>query len=190
MKFQKRFDLVKTASLYGKRFGRIILFLAESLYRKAIQGIRPGSIVGKVSEDLREEVKEVSKKPDSPEGYYFVGTHYIAKKIMYLGLLLLPVGAAGFVMVCLPWLQSRYFTKTFPVNTEKMQGYTGKVRLLDNAEDRNLLFVGRMEGGRIQGEGTLYDYHGHKIYQGNFLMEMYDGNGETFYEDGTTCYKG
>ena len=168
----------------------MVLLPAEYIYRKAAGVISPESIAAKVSEDIREEVKEVGKKPDSAEGYYPVGKHFIAKKMVYQGILLLVIGLAFFVMVLVPWIQARFFTRTFPINAEKMQGYTGKVRLIDNAEDKNLLFSGRMQDGRIQGEGTLYDYNGYKIYQGNFLMEMYDGYGETFYKNGNTCYKG
>lgn len=130
------------------------------------------------------------KKPDSLKEYYLVGKHYIAKKIVYLAAFLLVIGMAFFIIVGLPWMQAKFFTKTFVINSEKMQGYTGRVRLVDNRTDGNLLFAGYMEEGRINGQGTLYDYEGNKIYQGNFLMEMYEGKGETFYSDGQTCYKG
>ena len=148
------------------------------------------TIIEKVSEDIREEVKDVGRKPNSLTGYYLIGSRYIAKKVIYFCLLGIVVGAALFVQFGFPWIQAKFLTRTFVVNSEDMFGYTGRVRLLADKTGRNVLFTGQMEEGRITGRGTLYDYNGSRMYQGNFLMEMYEGDGETFYPNGQTCYKG
>ena len=190
MKFAGNDSIFRIMRQSAQRAFRRISAPVQMVYRRILHIVSPASIVGKVSEDIREEVKDVGKKPESIGEYFLVGRRYIAKKIVYLAVLLLITGAALFILVGLPWIRAKFFTQTFIINSEKMQGYTGKVKLLDNKENRTVLFAGRMEEGRINGRGTLYGYDGNKMYEGEFLMEMYEGNGESFYSSGQTCYKG
>ena len=82
------------------------------------------------------------------------------------------------------------FTRTIVVNSSEMMGYTGRVRLIDNAVERDVLYEGDMANGRVTGYGVLYGYGGNLVYKGSFLMEMYSGSGELYYPSGNTKYVG
>ncbi|MBR1628727.1 MAG: hypothetical protein IJ679_05605, partial [Lachnospiraceae bacterium] len=175
---------------FVRRGRRIIIAPIQLAWRRFRQKIRPGALMNKVFTDIKTEYGHLRDKPTSMDQYFRIGRRYVAKKLAYLSVLLGIIFLSLFSMVGWPWIVSKFFTRTFVVNSEKMQGYNGKVRLLDNPKDRQTIFLGRLEGGRISGEGTLYDYDGNKLYQGDFLMEVYDGKGELYYKNGKTCYKG
>ncbi|MCH5339593.1 MAG: hypothetical protein J1E03_12480, partial [Acetatifactor sp.] len=104
--------------------------------------------------------------------------------------------AAFVVLLCLvgvivfPWVQSRFLTKTMVIHSQDMEGYTGKVRLVGDLETDNVIFVGTLTEGKINGLGTLYDWEGNLIYQGEFLADQYSGMGVSFYQNGNVQYSG
>ncbi|MCH5281444.1 MAG: hypothetical protein J1E61_08230 [Lachnospiraceae bacterium] len=141
-----------------------------------------------------ESLKKVIDKPDSPKGYFRIGKHYIAKKAavalslsILLGMMLLVL---IFIKIGYPFIQSRYLTKTMIVGTEETKDYTGKVRLIEDAETENLRYTGRLTEGKMDGEGTLYYPNGNIEYRGDFVEDRYEGMGKLYNEAGELIYEG
>ena len=168
MKFPSSFNLGTAFNLFVKKTQRIFIAPVQMFYRTIVRLMSPQSIVGRVSEDLRGEVKQITQKPTSLEEYYLIGNKYVAKKLVYVLALLTIVIAILFIKLGIPYIQAKFFTKTMVINSTDVQNYTGKVILINNEEDKLVLFVGRLEDGRINGPGTLYDYEGNLLYQGEF----------------------
>ncbi len=150
----------------------------------------PDAIVTTVINDVKKEAKDLTqKKPTSFKDYFIVGNYYIAKKLVLFSILAVIFLPLLYIRFLHPIVVSRFFTKTMVLNSNEQANYNGKVRLLDR-EGGNVIFVGRLTDGRINGEGTLYDYNGNLLYQGGFLMELYSGTGLLYYPNGRIAYKG
>ena len=155
MGISNNFNL-KNAMLYGiKRVVRALYAPIQTFYRKIVRMVSPTSIVGKVSSDVKNEIKRVGKKPSSLKEYYAIGEHYIAKKIVYVLILILILLPVVYIKIVFPWVESRFLVKTMVINSLDMQGYTGKVRLVGDKELENVIFEGTLTDGRIQGQGVL-----------------------------------
>ena len=151
--------------------------------------LSPSSIARKAGRDVTEQVKKLKEPPASLAEYVDGGSHYIAKRLMYLLILAVLLAPALFLNFCFPLLQSRFLTKTMPIDSAAAAEYTGKVRLTDR-ESGMVLFEGTLDKGRVNGFGRLYGYEGEKRYEGNFLMEVFDGYGETYFPGGSLKYRG
>jgi len=77
------FDIFKVFRLFIKKMQRVTIAPFQMAWRKIIRMISPSSIMGKMSEDIRGEIKSVAKKPDSIRQYYLIGNRYVAKKLVY-----------------------------------------------------------------------------------------------------------
>ena len=178
---------------YVKRSGRALLMPFSMLYnrfRVARQMAKnPSSLMNKASTDVVNQVRRLGEAPQSISEYKGLGEVYVAKKLLFvliLAAILLPAVVINFLF---PVVQSRFLTKTMPVDSVQAREYTGKVRLTDR-NTGTVLFKGRLEEGRINGDGTLWNYDGTKIYAGGFQLEMYSGHGEEYYATGQVKYRG
>lgn len=178
---------------YVKRSGRALLMpftMIGNRFRVVRQMAKdPASLLNRASNDVVSQVRQLGEPPRSLDAYKSVGQVYVAKKLLFLLVLaaiLFPAVVLNFIV---PPLQARFFTKTMPVDSVQVQGYTGKVELTDRQTGR-VLFKGRLEDGRINGEGTLWSYNGVKLYSGGFQMEMYSGQGEEYHASGQVRYRG
>ena len=76
---------LKNSLHYGvKRILRAVGAPVQLLYQKLFNIFSPDAIVGRVSADVKKEIRSVGKKPDSLKGYYAVGDRYVAKKLVYV----------------------------------------------------------------------------------------------------------
>ena len=109
------------------------------------------------------------KSNASEAGRYYlrIRDYYIAVRALVLILCVLILLPFLYIYRIQPVIVRRFFTKTMVVNSPEQFGYTGRVRLTDQ-QTGQVLFVGRLEEGRIRGEGILYDHEGNLIYQGGF----------------------
>ncbi len=190
MKFPGSFNLFTAFNLFLKKLQRIFLAPFKLLFQKFLHLVSPQNIVGKVSEDIRGEVKQITKKPASIEEYFLIGDKYVAKKLVFVLVILFIIILALIIKLGIPFIQAKFFTKTLIINSVEVQNYTGKVKLINNRAEKRILYVGRLEEGRINGYGKLYDYQGNLVYRGGFVDAMYSGYGELYYPDGSICYKG
>ena len=141
-------------------------------------------------ERLWEGCRKIIDKPKSLKGYLHLGKRYVAKKMAFIFVLAAVLLPLSILWIAYPWAQSRFLTKTMVFNSEDTEGYTGKVRLVDDLEADNVIFVGALADGRINGYGTLYDPEGNLRYQGEFLEDQYSGMGELYYRSGNVEYVG
>lgn len=137
-----------------------------------------------------EECSRVGDKPDSLKGYFSFGKRYVAKKlVIVLALLVIPIPLL-FLWIVYPWIEAGFLTKTMVIDSVDVEGYTGKVRLVGDLEEDNVIFMGMLADGKYDGQGTLYDSEGNLIYRGGFLTDQYSGMGESYYRNGNVEYAG
>ena len=189
----KKFDdpskLKDSIDVSLKRMGRVLFMPVTSAMRTARMFTQPSSIARKASNDVMGEIKKLKEPPSSLAEYVDGGSHYIARRLLYLLILAALILPALFINFAWPVLQSRFFTRTMPVDSAVAASYTGKVSLTDR-DSGTVLFEGSLDKGRINGFGRLYGYDGKRRYEGNFLMEVFDGYGELYYDNGLLRYQG
>lgn len=141
-----------------------------------------------VNQSVKSMQAYIAEKPRSKQDYVKVRTRYVAKKfliVLALGILLFIFVGKNYI---LPKLEGKLWTPTIVVNSEKFRTYTGKAKVVDG--DRQILYEGEVDEGRINGKGILYDDEGRTIYSGMFSMEQYEGMGEQYSKEGKLIYKG
>lgn len=175
----------------ARRLSHILTAPFQVAFRKAKRMVSPESFSSKVLSDVRKGINQKKNKKERTIGDYFsFGHYYVLKRMVYVVLLLLAILPVLYVKLLHPILISQFFTKTMVINSTEMVGYSGKVELVSQ-DDGTLIFQGKMEEGRINGKGQLYTYTGALLYDGNFEMEAYSGEGELYYENtDILCYKG
>ena len=83
MKFANDFNLILAIRTTLRKTKRIMLAPFDMFYRKIKQLFSPNSIFSRVGEDVRAEVRGITKKPKSLDEYFLVGEHYFAKKMVW-----------------------------------------------------------------------------------------------------------
>ena len=141
-------------------------------------------------ERLWERCRKIVDRPNSPKGYLRLGKRYVAKKMAFVFVLAAVLLILPLLWIAYPWVQSRFLTKTMVFQSEDAEGYTGKVRLVADLETENVIFVGMLTDGKINGRGKLFDPEGNLRYQGEFLEDQYSGMGESYYRNGNVEYTG
>lgn len=172
----------KGECLFAVPVGRKLKKLKEEL---ALQELKKT-----VQSDIHDKIASLVEAGSSAaKDYIAIGSLLVAKKLLYILGFLLPVIAIAVKVWCVPFITSKFLTKTMEINSPEMYQYTGKVRLLAPGTNHTI-FLGRLSEGRIIGYGRLFDNSGHPVYEGDFEMEMYSGNGQTYYPNGTVNFKG
>ncbi|MDO4540786.1 MAG: hypothetical protein Q4B48_06800, partial [Syntrophomonadaceae bacterium] len=183
-------DPTKFLKTSSQRLSRIITQPFVTAGRKIKQKTNINNVTTKVMGDVRKGWQKLMKgKPASWKDYVAIGDYYVAKKVIIIAVILILVLPILYLKFLQPMLVANFFTKTMYINEPLALAYTGKVELLTARNDA-LIFKGRLEDGRINGQGTLYDYVGNLVYRGEFKMEMYEGAGESYYPNGQVQYKG
>ncbi len=104
---------------FANKMGRIVTAPVDAARRKAERAASPSSIMSRMSEDIRGEVKEVKAKPHSLDQYFVIGKRFVAKKAVYVFSLVLIVLIAVFILFVKPWIVSTFFTRTYIINIVK-----------------------------------------------------------------------
>lgn len=184
------FNLFQILQVASQRLLRIFTVPFYTIYRLIIRYASPNTIMSRVMADTRKGFQKLIKgKPSSIEDYVSLPNHYVAKKLLFVLILIALLLPVVYLYYLHPIVESKFLTKEMYVNATEMMGHTGNVRLLSN-ETGTVLYEGAMEEGRITGDGTLYDTDKNLVYQGTFLLEMYEGIGESYYPSGQVEYVG
>ena len=146
MKFGNSSDFKSSMDTYIRRMGRTFMMPVTTLVRKGKNMVQPNSIARRATNDVMQEVKKLKEPPRTIKAYVFFGEHYIAKRLLYLLVLLAIVLPALVINYIYPVIQSRYLVKTMPVDAEGIAAYTGKVRLTDRATG-NVLYEEKWKRG-------------------------------------------
>lgn len=185
----KRSGTAKVFHYMARRtYNAVVLPAKQKLLRVKRSFVQPG-LREYIKKDMKEKREELALRQPSVSDYVAVGSRLIAKRLLYIIGVVLPLAAIAIVLWIVPFLCSRFYTETMELNAPEMYQYTGKVCLLAPGSQR-ILFEGRLLDGRITGPGRLYDENGKLIYEGDFSAEMYEGNGQSYYPDGQTMYRG
>ena len=133
-------------------------------------------------------------KPSKKEDYLTFKRHYVAKKLIVIIVILCIVTPYAFYTYALPFIVQKFGTATFIEASKQIEGYNGKVKIITGQKNKNekpvCIFKGKLQDGKRQGEGELYDEKGNLIYKGNFLDDRYNGQGSLYAENGQTIYEG
>ena len=169
---------------FGNKVKRVVLAPFDMAFRRFKQKTAVNTVFNKISEDVRSEVKSITKKPESQKEYFVFGDRYVAKKIVYVAGILLMFFIIFMINKGYPAIVEKWFTKTMIVNDIEVADYSGRVRLLSERDRETVLFVGKLTEGAIEGNGTLYDYDGNLVYKGSFTDGLYEGEGVMYYPNG------
>ncbi len=175
---------------FGNKVKRVVLAPFDMAFRRFKQKTAVNTVFNKISEDVRSEVKSITKKPESQKEYFVFGDRYVAKKIVYVAGILLMFFIIFMINKGYPAIVEKWFTKTMIVNDIEVADYSGRVRLLSERDRETVLFVGKLTEGAIEGNGTLYDYDGNLVYKGSFTDGLYEGEGVMYYPNGNAKYRG
>lgn len=136
----------------------------------------------------------LSFRPQSYQDYFDIDGLLIAKKLVYLILLLLCViPIVYFTKVATPipatqTVKEQYEEKTFYYNDMALEGYTGKA-IIKNT-DNTVVYRGDVAEGLCSGQGIVYDLSGRKVYEGELLENKYNGKGKQYDQKGELIYEG
>ena len=129
-------------------------------------------------------------KPRNSEDYFTIGNWMISKRLVNAAVIV--VGAA-----CLSYLSSETMifkkfsedgVKTYKYNSVRLRSAKGHVKL--TGEGGYLAYDGNVEGGYVEGDGTLYNKEGNTVYTGAFEQNKFEGNGSFNYDSGNIKYQG
>lgn len=146
----------------------------------------PLQLAKKIKDIIKEIFKTLIKRPDSLKDYVKAGRLYISKRsIAFLSVLLCAV------VILIDWFLIPYVKDALGgdkiiINTERFHTANGSVSVYN--EDRQLLYEGEMENGRISGKGKLFQDEA-LIFEGEFKNEQYHGLG-SLYRDKELIYEG
>ncbi len=190
MRFPNGFNWEQMLKYSSQRLTRILTVPVTNGCRRLRRFLNPNGFATRVMSDVRTESKKIlGGKPQSLADYYSIGNWYVAKKLVFVLAVLMFVLPVLYLKFVHPVIRSNFLTVTMVVNSPEQMGYTGKVKLLDRAGG-TVLYHGELAGGRITGEGSLYDHQGNLVYRGTFLQEKYEGQGEAFWPNGEMKYRG
>lgn len=184
-------SITSAFKLFFKKFQRIFITPFLLLWRKILRFFNPQNIVSKVATDVKDNVKDIPAKPKNIKQYFIIGDRFVAKKLVLALFLVLIVIAILVIKFLVPFLVSKFFTKSMWVNSAETVSYSGKVKLYSDPSLDKLIFEGVLDDGQVEGEGTLYNYDGVLVYFGNFVDGQYSGSGKLYEQrSGKLQYEG
>ena len=145
---------------------------------------KPYQIINKF---IRGMIKTIFLPPQEKSDYFPIGQRFVAKKVIFLTLALVAVGAFLLGNYVIPAMEGVYWAPTITLNSGKFHTFSGKAKVV--TENRQLIYEGTLQDGRFTGRGAQYDLDGKLIYNGDLLNEEYNGQGELF-DGGVLLYRG
>lgn len=135
--------------------------------------------------------KKIGVRPRNQEDYYALGKWMVSRRLLLWGILIF--GMAGVLYMCIvnpiaAFTHSSDGLKTYSYRSVGLRFAKGNVRIL--GATGYLAYVGKVEKGRCNGEGTLYDANENLVYMGNFENSRFQGEGQEYYPGGQLKYKG
>lgn len=180
----------KKYSEYTKRsVSRIIMRPINNISRKIMRSTNPKKYIKKVIKDIQKKIISIFKTKESSKADYIkLGNTYYAKKLIYFVIFLAVALPIVIYIYGIPYLSGKLWEATIPISSSRLIEFNGKAKLVD--ENKDLIYKGYVENGRINGYGKLYDKFGNLIYEGDFFEEDYAGKGKKFNKDGCLIYDG
>lgn len=168
----------------SKVIGRQITNITKNLTRIAKMAAKPFAYLNAY---VRAQIKSLLRRPSSKADYVRLGSIYLSKRFLCAGVVALVLVVTLCSTVVYPWLEGRLWTPTIRLNSQKMAGYTGPARIVNDMGV--VIYDGDVAAGELTGSATQYDTEGQLVYTGEFLNASYQGYG-TLYVDGVLRYEG
>ena len=150
--------------------------------------------VNKVVTQIPGIVKKVPEifnaKPEKRRDYFDWKYFYIAKKLIFLLVILAVTLPLLIIYVLVPVFTRWFGTKNFVIGDSDLGGYNGKVIVYYDDQFKQVYFNGTMKDGQSTKTGREYYETGTLKYDGSFETGQYSGQGKLYYEDGTIKYDG
>lgn len=140
---------------------------------------------------LVKSATSIKAKPSKREDYIDAGHVYIAKSLIFIIIAaIIAIWLLG-QFVIWPWMQGKWFTAKLYEQEQKVEGYTGRVKLYYDEDKMQIAFHGKLEDGVKTGKGTEYYENGIESFIGSYdEAGLYTGNGKMQDENGNTLYTG
>ena len=136
-----------------------------------------------------ESAATVTQKPTKREDYIEAGALLVSKAFLIKLIIGLVVALLLIYFLIWPFILSHFLTAKFYVEDSKIENWTGRVIVYSDKKKTIPLYSGRLEDGKLEGEGKEYDEDGILSYEGTFVEGQRSGMG-TAYEHGLKTYKG
>lgn len=183
-------SLYRMLTMFWRMLKSAVLRPFRSVYARLKRATNLTRQATKLVPGMVKSVTTIKVKPQSRKDYVDAGPVYIAKSLVFVVIgALVAIWLLGQFVVW-PWMESKWFTAKLYEQEEKVETYTGKVRLYRDEEKTDLAFEGRLEEGKKTGKGTEYYESGAVSFQGEFADGLYEGEGKQQAEDGTIIYEG
>lgn len=129
-------------------------------------------------------------KPRNSDDYMTIGNWMISKRLLNSAVLV--VGVVSICYLSSETMLFKKFTeegvKTYKFDSLKLRTAKGHVKI--TGEGGYLAYDGNVEGGYVEGVGTLYNKEGNVVYTGSFEQNKFEGKGTFNYNSGNIKYYG
>lgn len=129
-------------------------------------------------------------KPRDKYDYYTIGRWMVSKRFAYASVIIVGVVSIWYISTETTLFKnfSEEGVPTYKYNSLRLRVAKGHVRI--TGKGGYLAFDGNVEGGYVNGSGTLYNKEGNTVYTGDFSRSMYEGTGTENYNSGNIKYYG
>ena len=130
-------------------------------------------------------------RPRNKRDYYPVFRWLVSKRLAFALVVGLGLVSVIYIAATLPadFLQgSGSGIPTYRYRSLPLKFHSGTVQIL--ARSGYVAYVGEVDRGAAEGQGTLYAADGSTVYAGAFADNMYNGDGILYYPNGIPCYAG
>lgn len=131
-------------------------------------------------------------RPRDRRDYYPVFRWLVSKRLAFVLVVVLGLGAAIYIGMALPEnflrREAGESVSTYGYRSVPLKFISGTVNILDRRG--SLSYSGQVSGGAASGQGVLYGAGGEMVYEGEFAHNRYNGSGTLYYEGGVVEYQG
>lgn len=131
----------------------------------------------------------VTQKPTKRDDYVKAGGLLLAKSFLVKIILGIAAAAALIYFVLWPFVLGHFLTARFYQGDSRISDWDGRVIVYADQKKQIPMYEGRLEKGRLQGQGSQYDADGLLTYEGAFQDGFRAGSGKA-YKDGVLAYVG
>ena len=125
MKFSDSSGFKSSMDSYVMRMVRTLTMPISTGVRKMKNMVGANSIARRATNEMMKQMKELKEAPKSLSEYILLGDHYVAKRLLFVLLILAFLLPAIFINYAWPPLQRAMFTRKMPIDCPQITDYTG-----------------------------------------------------------------
>lgn len=131
-------------------------------------------------------------RPRDKRDYYSISRWLVSKRLAFVLVVALGLGAAIYISTALPENLLRSGSgesvPTYRYRSLPLKFIKGTVNILDR--EGRLSYTGQVQSGAASGTGVLYNTAGGMVYEGQFEHNRFNGSGTQYYRSGVVEYQG